>query len=79
VNNLPQHFIGKGSDSMTDVEYARKQRNGMRQWSWLVLFQALVMTLFGLHYISSRWVILAFFTVIIPLGTLRIFGDLRRR
>jgi hypothetical protein len=64
---------------MTDVEVASKQRSGMRQWSSLLLFQSLVMILFGLHIISNRSVIIAFFAVIIPLGTLRIFADLRRR
>ena len=53
---------------------------GKTQWPMtiLLLFEGVVLGLWGLHIISKGWTRLAFFVVIIPFATLKAFTDFRR-
>jgi hypothetical protein len=44
----------------------------------LILLEGLVLSLRGLHVISTGWTVAAFFVVIIPFATLKAFADFRQ-
>jgi len=44
----------------------------------LILLEATVLLLRGLHLISTAWTVAAFFLVIIPFATLKAFADFRK-
>jgi FtsH-binding integral membrane protein len=50
------------------------------QWpvTILILLEGLVLSLLGLHVISTGWAVAAFFVVIIPFATLKAFADFRQ-
>ena len=56
---------------MDDIEF--KVRRGWPM-AILLLLEALVLGLFGLHLLSSRWTVAAFFAIIIPYATLLAFA-----
>lgn len=51
------------------------------QWllTMLVLMEGVVLSLRGLHIVSTGWTVSLFFLVIIPIATLKAFADFRRR
>jgi len=44
----------------------------------LILLEGLVLSLRGLHVISTGWTVAALFVVIIPFATLKAFADFRQ-
>ena len=58
---------------------SRSAVKAKRQWimTLLILFEAVVIGLRGLHVISTTWTVALFFVVIIPFATLKKFADCR--
>jgi hypothetical protein len=58
---------------------AQKRFSSSWEMTILIWLNSLSMLLYGLHLISSRWVVGIFFSLLISLATVKAFLDFRRK